>query len=258
VKIFLRTRGRNNDYQFLGEEPEQSWWRSYANFTSFEEPSALLRADGHQWSLYLSAIPSARRDRVSTPIRWTLAAEGMCGPQTQSELTLDLLTTWLNNCESVGDLLDKLLPESTIENWFQSQQDPLPFQTSMLSQQATTYLQTFSYSKSALGPSIPQSWVGSIHSQSCQRAFLHHAESLLGGSLHGLAGVLNLLRNVEEIVPSQFDEPTLAILLDSEDSLLATPMALHEEVKKKVRHRTARPFGWQERIQPTTGACFPG
>jgi hypothetical protein len=68
---YLNTRGRerHRDYQFVGAAPPTSWWRAYANHTTFERPTVLVQSDGTGWQAYLSGIPSRRQEAVGTVIR---------------------------------------------------------------------------------------------------------------------------------------------------------------------------------------------
>jgi hypothetical protein len=77
TSVYLQTRGRprHRDYDFLGAAPGHPWWRAYAGHTAFERPTALVESDGGGYRVYLSGIPSARRDAVGTVIRYTLVLE---------------------------------------------------------------------------------------------------------------------------------------------------------------------------------------
>ncbi|OAG75612.1 hypothetical protein Amal_03226 [Acetobacter malorum] len=92
MKVWLQTRGVAHDYAFLGAAPPDYWWTSplYKDATSFEQPTLILeRLRGNQWRCFISAIPSARRDRVNTRIRYSLA---LCGEgESDQETLLSLL-----------------------------------------------------------------------------------------------------------------------------------------------------------------------
>lgn len=79
MEIYLQTRGITHDYAFLGKVPPEYWWSTplYKDATSFEQPSLILERllDGG-WRCFISAIPSARRDRVNTRIRYSLVING--------------------------------------------------------------------------------------------------------------------------------------------------------------------------------------
>ena len=77
MKIYIQTRGKARDYIFLGDTP-QKWWRQpvYEQGTSFEKSTLIVEGYVNTWRCYISGIPSNRRDRVNTPIRYTLVLEG--------------------------------------------------------------------------------------------------------------------------------------------------------------------------------------
>ena len=85
---YLNTRGRerHRDYQFVGPAPPTSWWRAYADHTTFERPTVLVQSDGTGWQAYLSGIPSRRRDAVGTVIRYTVVAEGVADGEAEPPL----------------------------------------------------------------------------------------------------------------------------------------------------------------------------
>lgn len=79
MEIWLQTRGITRDYAFLGTIPPERWWAStpYKDATSFELPSLIFEwYEPDKWHCFISGIPSARRDRVNTPIRYSLALDG--------------------------------------------------------------------------------------------------------------------------------------------------------------------------------------
>lgn len=81
MPLYIQTRSTGMDYDFLGKRPAQAWWSTvYGRFSAFEDFTLLLEvAVPGQWRAYLGGIPSGRRDRVGTPIRYTLVGEGNLG-----------------------------------------------------------------------------------------------------------------------------------------------------------------------------------
>lgn len=102
MKVWLQTRGVTHDYAFLGTAPPDYWWTIpfYKDATSFEQPTLILeRLKGNQWRCFISAIPSTRRDRVNTRIRYSLA---LCGEgESDQEVLLNLLAYVLDIFKSV-------------------------------------------------------------------------------------------------------------------------------------------------------------
>jgi hypothetical protein len=81
MSLSIQTRSTHKDYDFLGKRPAQSWWSTvYGRFSAFEDFTVLLEIalSGH-WRAYLGGIPSGRRDKGGTPIRYALAGEGTVG-----------------------------------------------------------------------------------------------------------------------------------------------------------------------------------
>jgi hypothetical protein len=123
VQIYVRTRGqaRALDYQFLGQTPEDFWWRSYRSVTDIERPTILARSDGTSWQAYLAGITSQRLDSTQIPIQFNLALSGHCGAGIGNELALAIITRSAAGLAEQGglfipgDLLDGTLPGDVVE-----------------------------------------------------------------------------------------------------------------------------------------------
>lgn len=112
MKVWLRTRGNTRDYAFLGEAPPDRWWAPYKDATSFEQPSLILeRVSPDQWRCFISAIPSTRRDRVNTRIRYSLALSGSAtdDQETLRKLLGHVLNIFQFNPPSENNPLTELL-----------------------------------------------------------------------------------------------------------------------------------------------------
>lgn len=77
MKIYIQTRGKISDYTFIGGEPQKKWWREpiYEQGTSFEKPTLIIENNANECRCYISGILSNRRDRVNTPIRYTIVID---------------------------------------------------------------------------------------------------------------------------------------------------------------------------------------
>jgi hypothetical protein len=128
VQIYVRTRGqaRALDYQFIGETPEDFWWRSYRSVTDIERPTILARSDGRSWQAYLAGITSQRLDSTKIPIQFNLALFGQCGAGIGNELALAIITRSAAGLAEQGglfipgDLLDGALPGDVVERMLTS------------------------------------------------------------------------------------------------------------------------------------------
>ncbi|QCE32788.1 hypothetical protein FAI41_03860 [Acetobacteraceae bacterium] len=123
MELWLQTRGLTSDYAFLGEAPPERWWTktAYQSATSFELPTLILeRYSVGKWRCFVSAIPSRRRDRVNTRIRYSLVLQGSCADQ---EILFKLLghvlevfrTNPVVENSLLTDLLDDLIRDKADE-----------------------------------------------------------------------------------------------------------------------------------------------
>lgn len=72
IDLHLMTRGYSRDYRFIGKEQVDRWWMKYSEWTRFEAPTIIVE---NRRFFVSGIISSRRRDRVGTPIRYTLAGE---------------------------------------------------------------------------------------------------------------------------------------------------------------------------------------
>ncbi|MBK8251203.1 MAG: hypothetical protein IPK82_00855 [Polyangiaceae bacterium] len=122
---YLMTAGlSSDDYRFLGRAPKEAFWRRYADYTSFERPSAVVFCKDGAFRAYLSGIASARKDRTKTPLRYTLVMEGQARTPAAESL-LFALAAFVGDLvhvkpgplspASLGEALDKTFPEEFVE-----------------------------------------------------------------------------------------------------------------------------------------------
>ncbi len=152
VNIYLRTRGFRLDYSFLLETPKTS---DSIYKTDLEKPTCILEyRSTNLVYLFLSGIPSQRKDHQKTPIRYDLVAEISSEPwdnydnQPSYPLGLTgLIWMWLNEVREalqeieedgdtielvrlpvavnsdLGQLLDQILPKDYLEEILQATYD---------------------------------------------------------------------------------------------------------------------------------------
>jgi hypothetical protein len=126
LATYVMTAGlASDDYRFLGRAPREAFWRRYAEFSSFERPTAILLSKNDSFRAYLSGIASARRDRTKTPLRYTLVLEGPCRSigavqalQALAAFVEDLADPEPSSLKvkSFGRALDAALPEPFVES----------------------------------------------------------------------------------------------------------------------------------------------
>ena len=75
VDIYIRTRGLRIDYSFLLKQPPRLYPNNYKNKSDIEKPTCILeRTQENGVYMFLSGIPSQRKDHQGTPIRYELVA----------------------------------------------------------------------------------------------------------------------------------------------------------------------------------------
>lgn len=126
-QIFIQTRGTSIDYKFLIKSPSPTWWRDYRDLTSFEDPTLIIENIDGSPRIYLSAIPSERKDRVNTRIRYTLVVEIEKDDHTLDDFVLKLVSTWVNEVgqsskykpinSKIGNMLDKHFSEEFVDGF---------------------------------------------------------------------------------------------------------------------------------------------
>jgi hypothetical protein len=119
MKFNLKTRTFNDDYDFLCSSIDTSWRTGtdqlpdYRDVTIFEKPSIILQSyktnTQTSWRLYISGIPSKRKDFSKTIIGYAAAFEGEAGEPMVLN-ALNLISIWINDISSID--------ENNI-NWFE-------------------------------------------------------------------------------------------------------------------------------------------
>jgi hypothetical protein len=103
--LYIQTRGYKNDYSFLLVAPENKY-SIYNNLTDSENPTCILTRENNQVYLFLSGIPSSRKDRQDTPIRYYLVASNddfsstPSLPQVNGKELTKLIWLWLQEVKS--------------------------------------------------------------------------------------------------------------------------------------------------------------
>ena len=223
MRAFAMTRGRTRDYAFVGASPGSTWWAAYGAHTSFERPTLLVEAaaprKGSRWvRAYLSAIPSRRRDRVGTAIRWTVVLESA---DPMPAWVAGVVAVWLEDAAAIGAALDRELPEDPSEGAAPADAE----------ERIVRALQGAASTPPA--PVAPAPFLGARSSRACRDALACCAAALLGGDAQGKALVLNLAD--AGAAADLADAATLAVLVDDHDEALDAPRPLG---KKKARSRT--------------------
>ena len=220
ISAAVQTRGRTRgaDYAFLGEAPENPWWRTYGGYTTFEHPTILLHSDGECWEAFLSGIPSRRRDAVGTTIRFTLVLSGSAA---EAGPVLALIGAWLGDIVGTGhvvaDALDAVFGEPDVERLLANPDD------SDVEGRVLDLLTALPPGPTVAAAASPPDWLWTLEVPEARDAFLLQAGELLDGHA-GRALLLNLVGSPTDVEPLLRDPRTLAVLgMDLDPALVALP-----------------------------------
>ena len=204
MSAYIQTRGHGTDYTYIGHSPESQWWRDYRTVTAFEDPTILVERDGNSWRCLVSAIPSARRDRVGTLIRYTVVLDGLCGVAPDSarakqfiEVAADAVTHQ-PALATLTSLLDDRFPKDFIEDCFARRDD------AEVAKQVQQRLETALLSLPPVkpvdesAPAVPKSWLGSVSNDNARREFVRRSHAIIDGSALGRACLLNLIDSADD------------------------------------------------------------
>ncbi len=226
MQIFLRTRGRPRavDYQFLGEAPQDFWWRAYRPVTDIERPTILVRSDGRSWQAYIAGIQSARLDSTDIAIQYNLALAGDCGKGPDNSLALSVITASAAGLADEkallipGEPLDRQLPASDVERML-----ALPGKETVADAEQAVRKAYAPVTEDAGSPdagtpaqgtpttgnaadavatqagTVEGSWIGGVANREARGAFAALTARLLDGDQAGRAVALNLITDEADI-----------------------------------------------------------
>lgn len=237
MQLHLQTRGRTSDYGFLGTSPPEKWWLAFRDLTSFEEPTIIVVGNGSEWRCYLSGIPSARRDRVGTQIRYTVVASGeRDGPDDIARL----VSAWLRDVAgdspsgAVQRALDSAFGEVDVERLLDGLSGANQPEVEQRLRSALEFLRPAHLPEPR---DVPASWIGTIAVAGATAAFDARVLAIVGAGRAGVAALLNLGR--KEDVRTLLDRHgTVAVLLDDAELTEIVPL---EKKKASIRLPPSQP-----------------
>jgi hypothetical protein len=222
ASVFVQTRGRprHRDYDFLGGGPAEPWWRAYAGHTAFERPTVLVESDGAGYRVYLSGIPSGRRDAVGTVIRYTvvLRAGADGSPGVAADGALALVSCWVED-QAVGGVgavsraLDAEFPEDEVERMLAAADPVAPAEVRDRVLAAVGALPPAAHEPTGVpgDPDAPVDWWGDAGALLARTAFTERVAELLVAGRPGRALLLNLVGTPDDLAPLA-DGRSLAVL----------------------------------------------
>ncbi|MFD7002296.1 hypothetical protein ACFWA5_40130 [Streptomyces mirabilis] len=196
--VKMRGEGVNEEYDFLGGEPEADWWSEFSGLVNWNGTGLSVTASTGEWRLYLASIPSGRRDARGRPREFTLALTGSCGPPDASEV-LPLVGLWLE--EVVGTAGGARLRATFSDAFPDAAVQRLRGRHTPAHQQERAQRFAEALGKLGSGPGVstpepPRNWWGLQEDDSDRHAFLDHVARLLLGEQDGVAIVGDLVYEV--------------------------------------------------------------
>lgn len=223
----LMTAGlASDDYRFLGRAPREAFWRRYADYTSFERPTAIVLSRGGAFRAYVSGVASARRDRTSTPLRYTLVLEGACRAPA-AEAVLFLLDAFVEDLASIkpgplavgrlGRALDGAFPEAFVESALAALRDARPAEAPPLAEVSARVARAVESLPRGTphAPADERYFCGGRASEAARARFLGYLDRLLLDGEEGAALVVNLASR-DHLEPMGGAEPSCAVLFAGE------------------------------------------
>jgi len=120
MKQYVNTRSITKDYRYLGEKPDNAWLGVYAELTSFEHPTIIFEKEHETFRLFLSGMPSTRKDKVGTIIRYSFLFMGNIDEYTKLSGLVSAWATAIDNpshiAQKLGELYDENAVSQMIEN----------------------------------------------------------------------------------------------------------------------------------------------
>jgi hypothetical protein len=204
MATYIQTRGHGADYTFLGDSPVSQWWRDYRTVTAFEDPTILIERDGNSWRCLVSGIPSTRRDRVGSVIRYTVVLDGVCGGAQDSGLAKRLVevaadaTIHQPVLAVLTSVLDEHFPKDFIEDCFARRDDAAAAEPVRQRLEAALLALPPVKPASSMPSTAPESWLGALPNEAARKEFVRRAHAIIDGSASGRACVLNLIDSADD------------------------------------------------------------
>ncbi|MFC9128818.1 hypothetical protein ACFT4A_18495 [Streptomyces sp. NPDC057099] len=201
VHIKMRGEGLNEEYDFLGGEPDREWWLDLAGLVNWNRQGLCVQARSGDWSVYLSPIPSGRQDARGRRREFQLALNGVCGQPTVTAVVLPLLALWLEEvpgAKGTSRLADALCHEFPDEAISRLRGKHTPNHRGETRQRFDAAVENLDLNPSPSACTQPKGvlsevWWGVHEHAKDRRGFLERVSRLLSGSEEGIAVLGNLV-----------------------------------------------------------------
>lgn len=120
MKQYVNTRSITKDYRYLGEKPDNVWLGTYTELTSFEHPTIIFEKEYETFRLFLSGMPSTRKDKVGTNIRYSFLFTGNTDEYTKLSGLVYSWVTAIDDPSHIAQKLGELYDESAVGQMIES------------------------------------------------------------------------------------------------------------------------------------------
>lgn len=253
LNLYIRTRGLRTDYHFLLKQPPKI--PSPNDYRSdIEQPTCILEwTQENPGYIFLSGIPSSRKDYQGTPIYYDFVATWEKNEKVErSEELTKLISTWLDEVKEalqetredgkksyqvrlpiaqkskLTELLDKALAEQYVEELLQLTIDrdtssdkrctKYKELNKKLTEEFLEKIQTSKQNNSEDSRSVYEAWYGGIKNSQASEIWINLVREILKGEIKGKALLLNIAndRSFDILCQTLKGNESLGLLLAKE------------------------------------------
>lgn len=120
MRQYINTRSITKDYRYLGEKPDNAWLGAYTELTSFEHPTIIFEKNYETFRLFLSGMPSTRKDKVGTNIRYSFLFTGNTDEYTKLSGLVSAWATAIDDPSHIAQKLGELYDENAVSQMIES------------------------------------------------------------------------------------------------------------------------------------------
>ncbi|MBL7255830.1 hypothetical protein [Paractinoplanes lichenicola] len=211
---YLMTRGRPRenryDYQFIGAVPPARWWDAVTKHVQTTQREIVVARHEGGVGVYVTGVPSERRDAGGTPIRYTLVLDDLRDDPVLLQ-RIAALAWSADGYERLGEQLDKEFDADRIDAIIRGDEpaEDVPARTAAMLDSALE-------PAASLGDDPAGSWVGGVKDRDARRAFLARVTRLAAAEAEGWAftsQAFGTLRGAHEAA-ADLRAPVAIMLLD--------------------------------------------
>lgn len=196
MNIYINTRTIGSDYRYLIHTPNTDWLGDYKDKTSFEHPTIIFEKLHSGFRAFLGGMPSNRRDKVGTIIRYSFLCEGEL---TEYGSLLGLLDAWFLAIKDdtaktqLAQKLTDLFTEEELLPLFERELSDAKATADGVDDKMIAWLSTFANTQ--------------------KTEFTQRIDELMTGANEGVVCYLNFIENQQEAEQNAMPHKTITVWL---------------------------------------------